>query len=112
MPRKQTDTREFAGEQAAVFHAAVSALEAQQMSISAADPATGAIEASTGTTMRSWGEDLSIQVTAGEPGKVGVTITSKVKLQLVDWGKNKKNIDALFGSIDAVLRGGPATLGR
>lgn len=51
----------------------------------------GFIKASTGMSMSSWGETITIQV---QPvGNIAnVEISSKANWQLIDWGKNDQNI--------------------
>ncbi len=48
-----------------------------------------------GVTFSSWGEDISIYVTPIGFGMVRIDIHSECSMptQLVDWGKNKQNVD-------------------
>ena len=93
---------------AEVFQAAQQTLPTiKKMKIKSADPATGRIEASSGMSMASWGENVIIEVWEHAPGWSGVRVTSGVKAQLADWGKNKKNIAKVFDALSAAL-GTPA----
>lgn len=54
----------------------------------------GVVQASVGTGLASWGEDLTVHLTQ-VPGGTGVHIRSQCSfpLQLIDWGKNKRNVE-------------------
>lgn len=54
-----------------------------------------------GVTFTSWGERITIELRPINEGAVSVTITSEcvVPTQIVDWGKNKQNLDAIFNYI-------------
>ena len=87
-----------------VYQAALDAIPTlKRTKVKSADAATGRIVASTGVSMTSWGEDVTIEVWEHAPGWAGIRITSGVKAQLVDWGRNKKNIGAVFDAISGVL---------
>ncbi len=47
------------------------------------------------------GERISIIVSEGE-----LEVISKCRMQIVDWGKNKKNVQTLFGKLPPGLRDG------
>ncbi len=85
-----------------VFQAATAAVpNIKKMKVKTADPNTGRIVAGSGMTMASWGEEVIIDVWEHAPGWAGVRVTSQLKAQLVDWGKNKKNIAKVFDAISA-----------
>ena len=90
----------------AVFTATWKAARAEGMKIVSADPASGVVALSSDMTAFSWGENTDIRVwRIGESdgGGIGVAVESKLKFGLVDWGKNKRNIDMLFARVDHVL---------
>lgn len=64
---------------------------------------TGIINLSTGFSFRSWGETITIQISAFD-GIVKISIESASKAQLIDWGKNHENIDAIITTLDQCLR--------
>jgi len=68
------------------------------------DPATKIFTASTGMNLTSYGEDLMIAITPTVKGSA-VRIRSECSLatQLVDWGKNKKNIDRFAQELGRLL---------
>jgi len=68
------------------------------------DPATKIFSASTGMNLASYGEDLMIAITPTVKGSA-VRIRSECSMptQLVDWGKNKKNIDRFAQELGRLL---------
>ena len=62
----------------------------------------GIIEASTGTSLWSWGETVNIKVSSVSSG-VEVTISSSAKAQLFDWGKSKENVNCFFQTLERYL---------
>lgn len=87
-----------------VFDAVCKAVQAEGMSIQAADQSSGAIRVSSTVSMASWGENVSIQVGVDQAGQTQVAVRSALKFGLVDWGKNQKNIDKIFFRIADVLQ--------
>lgn len=59
----------------------------------------------------SWGENVIITLTAQTPQTTAVTIQSKCSLptQIIDWGKNKSNVDRIFAYINRNLMHNPAS---
>ncbi|WP_022668157.1 hypothetical protein [Desulfospira joergensenii] len=62
------------------------------------DRGTGRIEAEAGQTWKSWGEAITADVTATEPGRTQVKLSSRsqVRTTLVDFGKNQENVRAIL----------------
>lgn len=56
-------------------------------------------------SMSSWGENITITLSAQTPEYTTVTICSKCAMptQIVDWGKNKSNVDSIFAFINRCL---------
>ncbi|MDQ4095021.1 MAG: hypothetical protein M3174_02290 [Actinomycetota bacterium] len=72
------------------------------MTVKAADPAGGHIEASTGVSWKSWGEKIRIDVI--EEGDASrVSVSSGNKAQLVSWGKNDANLEQIEAALRATL---------
>ncbi len=87
-----------------VFQATTTAIPTvKKMKVKTADPNTGRIIAGSGMSMASWGEEVIIDVWEHAPGWAGVRVTSQLKAQLVDWGKNKKNIAKIFDAITGAV---------
>jgi len=51
-----------------------------------------------GVTFTSWGEDISIVVSFVDPNTVSISVLSECSLptQIIDWGKNRRNVDKIF----------------
>lgn len=78
------------------------------MTIKAADPATGHIDASTGVSWKSWGEKVRIDVVEQGPANSAVRVSSGNKAQLVSWGKNDTNLAQIEAALRASLGSPPA----
>jgi len=90
----------------ASFAAAVECLPSVSMSVRSADPQNGVIVASTGMSLTSWGEDVTIRLQAAEDGSTtNLWMESKMKFGLVNWGKHEKNFNAVANAIQARLAG-------
>lgn len=83
-----------------VFQACVKAVPQCGFRITGSDPEAGHIEARTKTSMRSWGEKITI--TTSPAGRVDINSTC-YWIQVVDWGKNKANVNALFSALGQLL---------
>ena len=86
-----------------VFSACLLAVEECGFKINDVDEEGGIIEVSTPSSIRSWGEKISIEVVDGERD-IEVEIKSNAKSQLFDWGKSQENISILFEEIEKVIR--------
>jgi hypothetical protein len=71
--------------------------------IQSSDPATGRVNAARGMNLATWGENVDVTVRALGPGDTAVTVTSRLKFGLFDWGRNRRNVDQILGSAGAVL---------
>ncbi len=61
------------------------------------DDAKHVIDAKAGTSIFSWGENVTVEARAYGPSQTEVTIrsVSSFKLTLIDYGKNKGNVEQL-----------------
>ena len=83
-----------------VFPACVKAVSQCGFRIATADPEAGQIKARSKISMLSWGEKITITTSAA--GRVD--IKSKCYwFQVIDWGKNKANVSALFSALERLL---------
>ena len=62
------------------------------------------VKASTGMNLWSWGENLTIYVDAA--GNVDVQSQCSFPLQLIDWGKNRRNCNRLLDAVEQRLEYG------
>lgn len=74
-----------------------------KMTVGQADPSSGRIQVNKGFSMKSWGEDITVDVFQPTPGQSTVRVHSQVKAQLVDWGVNKANVEAILGAVSQAL---------
>ena len=86
-----------------VYQATRSAIESLNWKITSEDQSTFSIQASVPMSMLTWGDKLTVALSVEENGRVKVDVQSKTGLQIVDYGKNKKNILALYEAIEAEL---------
>jgi hypothetical protein len=87
-----------------VFQACVQVVANSRFRISTADPERGKIFASRGMSWLSYGEDLAIQVWQQAPdAPCGLEITSTLIYGLVDWGRNRKNVEAIVAALPSLL---------
>jgi hypothetical protein len=100
MAAKFHDVRQFPGTRDQLIQASQEAAQRSGFKIRQADPATGRLEARAGFSFWSYGENISVQ--AGD-GTVDVRSECLFPTQLVDWGKNKRNVNRFFGNLAALL---------
>ena len=86
-----------------VYNAAKRALKELDINIEYQDREKGIIEASTGTSLFSWGEDIQIRISQRN-GDVHVKVKSTSQAQFIDWGRNEKNEENILKEITTILR--------
>lgn len=94
-----------------IFRALDATVRRLGMEIVYGNPQAGSLRFKAGMSAWSWGEELDALVQPAGPDTVKVQIRSSLKLGLVDWGRNNKNLDRLFGELEAqlaVTSGSPA----
>ena len=91
-----------------VFDACMKAVPHCGFRVAAADPAYGHIEAKASVGLRSWGENITI--TVAPDGRTDIRSACR-GIQLVDYGKNKANVTALFTAIGQFLQPQPPQAG-
>ena len=60
------------------------------------------IKASSGISLRSWGEDIKVKLSLTSKG-VEVKTTSEPKAQLLDLGKSEENVSRFFSELEKQL---------
>jgi hypothetical protein len=87
-----------------VFDAVLQAIaNTKGMKLKESDRATGQIVAKTSVSLASWGETIRLEVAERGPQSAVVRMASTLKAQLVDWGKNRRNIEKLMAEVTTVL---------
>jgi hypothetical protein len=84
-----------------VMQKCIEALRKMKVRVTAIDSKTGAVEAKTGPTWRSWGEIITIQISESGSGEYAVHTKSRARLEgtLSDWGKSASNVDRFFNEL-------------
>ncbi len=86
-----------------VFIKAVDAASAMGWQVTFTDKSTGVISAKTPTNIWTWGDSVSIRVSRIEGDKVRVNISSGTQGQVIDWGRNRRNIISYLGKLDNLI---------
>ena len=97
-----TDARTFSAPYQQTFDAVVQTLPLSKFTVNAADPANGTIQASSGLSMGSWGETISLRVGAVDAATTTVTVESGAKFGMT-YGKNKRNVAKILDALSAAL---------
>jgi hypothetical protein len=74
-----------------VFEASLKSIKELGWNIVSHNKAAGEIKAKTGTTLKSWGEDISIHVSKEAATETTISVYSQASFQLFAWGKNEEN---------------------
>lgn len=88
-----------------VFNTILQSINRLGWTIENKDTTTGTIIASTGASLRSWGERITIQVSSAG-SQTNVSVTSKPAAQLFDWGKSKENERRIIKIVSDKIKGG------
>lgn len=66
-----------------------------------------------GMTMSSYGEKITVTLSSLNDGSVQTTVHSECGMptQMVDWGKNKSNVEIIFNYIESALNQAPQSFG-
>jgi hypothetical protein len=66
--------------------------------------AEGAITLSSPVSLYSWGENVFVQISKfGDLVEVEIKSQCKLRTQIIDWGKNKRNITKIYGYVESLL---------
>jgi hypothetical protein len=100
MPANHKASATFAASKDEIFQACLKAAQQCGFNVTASDPEAGQIAATTKMGVRSWGEKIAISVSAD--GRTDVSSTCR-GIQLVDYGKNKQNVNAFLSGLTSLL---------
>lgn len=73
-----------------VYDAAIRSIKDLGWFTISTDRDAGLIRARTGTTLRSWGENISVRVSE-EAGETTISVSSVPSSQVFNWGKDEEN---------------------
>jgi hypothetical protein len=80
-----------------VYDAVVAAIEGSpKLKVRSADPVQGHLDVSKSISWKSWGERITVDLAEASPGQTRMRIRSAVRAQLVDWGVNRQNVEAII----------------
>lgn len=105
MPASYQGSMTFPAGRDEIFQACMTAVPQCGFRVAESNAAAGHIEARSKMGMRSWGENITI--TAGAAGAVDIKSSCR-GIQLIDYGKNKANVNALFSALGLLLPPRPA----
>ncbi len=89
---------------ATVFEKCTRALEDLEMRVKVKDKKKGIIQASTGSSLLSWGEDINITFHEIDSRKTKIIVESEASAQLITWGKNDTNARNIINAIEKLLK--------
>ena len=80
----------------------VSALRSLPAEVTAVDVPAGRYVARRGTSWKSWGEDIVVQL-SGDPTQPVATVSSRPRLgtTLIDYGRGRRNVDHVVAALSA-----------
>lgn len=100
MPASRQGSMAFSAGRDEVFQASMKALSQCGFHVAESNPEAGQIKATTGMGLRSWGEKITISVSAD--GRADITSSCR-GIQLIDYGKNKANVNAFLSALGPLL---------
>ena len=100
MPASHQSRVTFPAGRDEVFQACIAAVSQCGFRIVESNPAAAQIEARTRMGLRSWGENITIVVSADGSADIKSSCRG---IQLIDYGKNKANVNALFAALGPLL---------
>lgn len=93
----------FAGTREQVNQACLEAVRQSGFKIRESDLAAGQISGKARVNFRSWGENIHVCIDT--ENRVDITSKSRFPLTLVDWGKNRWNVERIFARLESLLGG-------
>ncbi len=102
MPMVYNESRNYPAPKDAAYEAALKVLDGLNVKIKDADKQAGTISGRKGASLWTWGEHIAIKIDA-VPGGCAVYVESRVKYQLVDYGRNRENVVKVLAELDRSL---------
>jgi hypothetical protein len=94
---------QFPGTREQISQACLEAVRQSGFTIRESDLAAGRISARARVNFRSWGESIHVYVDTHD--RVDITSESRSPLTVVDWGKNRWNVERIFTRLASLLGG-------
>jgi hypothetical protein len=98
---KYQGTARYSAARADIVRASAAVAEQCGFKVEETSPDAGSLRARAGFSFRSWGENITVQV--DDAGAVQVTSQCLMPTQLVDYGKNKSNVNRFLAGLSARL---------
>lgn len=96
--RKKTYSRPYDE----IFEASLGSVKQLGWRLISQNREVGEIKAQTGTTLRSWGEDIAIHLSEEAVGTT-ISVLSEARFQLIDWGKNEENEKIFYKELEKII---------
>lgn len=90
-----SESRMYNGNYKEIFRRCLKAINKCGWNVVSYDENDGSIIGRTGTSILSWGEEVSIKISEKENGAM-VEVVSEPIAQVIDWGKSEGNIRAFY----------------
>jgi len=103
MPASHQSSMTFPAARDEVFQACMKAVSQCGFRVVESNPEAGQIKARTRMGLRSWGENITI---ISADGRADIKSSCR-GIQVIDYGKNKANINALFSALRLLLPSQP-----
>jgi hypothetical protein len=102
MPRSATERRIYARDRADVRSAVERAVTEVGMRL---DPPEGEweVRASRPASLMTWGERIHVVTATNPGGGTQVVVESRLAFGLLDWGRNRENVQAILAALDGAL---------
>ncbi|MGH9280236.1 MAG: hypothetical protein ACRD12_19310 [Acidimicrobiales bacterium] len=83
------------------YQRVVTLLQGMKWTITTADPQAGVVTATTGVSLASWGETVTVRLAPAEGGGTTAYITSaaRLKTNITAGGRNRKNVEAVASQL-------------
>jgi hypothetical protein len=101
---KPVEERTFPVAREAAYSAAIATIVALGWQVTHSAPSEGIVTASTPVTMSTFGDNVTVHVVSVAPGQSRVDVTSATPRQVVDWGKNRENVERFYSQFTAAIR--------
>lgn len=94
-----SETRMYSGDYKAIFDRCLKVVNKCGWNVSSHDESKGIIICRAGTTILSWGEEVSIHFSKQGNGII-VDVACEPVAQLIDWGKSEENIRTFYNWLE------------
>jgi hypothetical protein len=104
IPASYQRSMKVPGTREQVTQACVDAVRQSGFRVTRSDLTAGQVSAHTRISLRGWGESIHIYLGAGN--QVDITSESVNGFTIIDFGKNRSNVNRIFGHLESLLGAG------